>query len=151
PDGQALISCGPEKVIRLWDAATGKERARFEGHDGPVNAIALTADGKTLASAGGDKTIRFWDLAGLARPPAAPAPPRKDEFGPEVEGLWAKVTLAEDKFEVGEPIPVKYVVKNFSQQEQTLWHSGFWPNHEVIVRDGDGKEAPLTGEGKKRR
>jgi RNA polymerase sigma factor (sigma-70 family) len=79
------------------------------------------------------------------RPEAAPkAAPAADDFGPEVKGLRAKVTLAKGKFAVGEAIPVRYTVKNVSKAEQTLWHSGFWPNHQVIVKDGAGKEPPLT-------
>src|SRR5262245_23555449 len=59
--------------------------------------------------------------------PLAPAP-AADDFGAEVEGLRAKVTLAKAKFVVGEAVAVKYVVKNVSKEEQTLWRSGFWPN-----------------------
>jgi RNA polymerase sigma factor (sigma-70 family) len=71
-----------------------------------------------------------------------------DDFGPEVKGLRAKVSLAEEQFEAGEAVPVKYVVKNVSKEEQTLWHSGFWPNHLIAVKDADGKEAPLTDFGR---
>jgi RNA polymerase sigma factor (sigma-70 family) len=74
-----------------------------------------------------------------------------EELGPEVKGLRAGVTLPKEKFEVGEAIPVSYAVKNVSKDEQTLWHSGFWPNHEVIVRGADGKEPALTEAGKQRR
>jgi RNA polymerase sigma factor (sigma-70 family) len=74
-----------------------------------------------------------------------------DGFGDEVKGLRARVTLAKEKFEVGEAVPVKYVVKNVSKDEQTLWHSGFWPHHQIIVKDADGKEPPLTEYGKERR
>jgi RNA polymerase sigma factor (sigma-70 family) len=152
PDGKTLIGCGPEKVIRLWDVATGKERGRLEGHEGGVNALALTSDSKTLASAGQDLTVRLWDLASLApRPGAGAPPPREDDFGPEVKGLRAKVTLAKGKFEVGEVVPVKYVVKNVSKEEQTLWSCGFWPNHLILVHDAAGKEPPLTEFGQQRR
>jgi uncharacterized protein (TIGR03067 family) len=72
-------------------------------------------------------------------------------FGDEVKELRARVSLAEQKFPVGEPIEVKYVVKNVSKEEQTLWHSGFWPNHLVIVRNADGKEPALTEFGQQRR
>src|SRR5262249_19213000 len=76
---------------------------------------------------------------------------RTDGFGDEVQGLRARVSLAKEKFPVGVPIEVKDVVKNVSKEEQTLWHSGFWPNHLVIVRNADGKEPALTEFGQQRR
>jgi len=81
--------------------------------------------------------------------PAPPAPaPAADDFGAEVKGLRAKVTLARAKFAVGEAIEVTYVVKNVSKEEQTVWHSGFWPNHLILVKAADGKEPALTAFGK---
>lgn len=82
---------------------------------------------------------------------AAPAPSKAkvvEEFGVEVDGLRAKVTLARQKFVVGKPIVAAYAVKNVSKAEQVLWHSGFWPNHQILVRDAAGKEPPLTPLGK---
>lgn len=72
-------------------------------------------------------------------------------FGEEVNGLRAKVSLARDQFGLHEPIVPRYVVENVSQAEQIIWHSGFWPNHEILVRDVGGKEPPLTAEGQVRR
>jgi hypothetical protein len=70
-----------------------------------------------------------------------------DGFGHEVKGLRARVSLAKQKYQVGEPIKVHYQVKNVSKEEQTLWHSGFWLNHLILVKDADGKEPPLTAFG----
>ncbi len=78
---------------------------------------------------------------------ADPAPAR-DDFGPEVNGLRAKVTLDRDRYEVGQAIVATYVVRNVSKEEQTVWHSGFWANHEVIVHDDAGKEPAPTEYGK---
>jgi WD40 repeat protein len=33
PDGKTLASGGEDNLIRLWDAATGKELRRLSGHD----------------------------------------------------------------------------------------------------------------------
>jgi WD40 repeat protein len=61
PDGDTLASAGNDGVISLRDAASGKERARLEGHDGAIYELAFSSDGRTLASAGSDRTVRLWD------------------------------------------------------------------------------------------
>jgi hypothetical protein len=77
--------------------------------------------------------------------------PPADEFGPEVKGLRASVTLPRRTFRVDEPIVPEYVVKNVSRTDQVLYHSGFWANHQVLVRDAAGREAVWTDEGQRRR
>ena len=47
----------------------------------------------------------------------------------------------------GEALLVQYRIKNTSTEQQTVWHCGFWPNHKLIVTDGQGKEAQLTSVG----
>src|ERR1017187_6670653 len=37
-------------TLKLWDVATGKERASFQLKTGMVSSFAFTADGKTLAT-----------------------------------------------------------------------------------------------------
>jgi WD40 repeat protein len=63
PDGKTLISASGDRLIRLWEPATGKELRRLEGHTAAVLSLALAPDGKRLASGGADGTVRFWDLA----------------------------------------------------------------------------------------
>ncbi len=63
PDGKTIASGGNDRLVRLWDVATGDEIRRFAGHGSNVDTVAFTADGKTLASGSVDNTIRLWDVA----------------------------------------------------------------------------------------
>ncbi len=58
-------------VVRLWDVASGQERACLTGHSGAITALAFTTDGRTLASGTAEfdrrpGEIKLWDVA-LAR------------------------------------------------------------------------------------
>jgi WD40 repeat protein len=135
PDGKTLISGGTTLVF--WETATGRERDRVQDYEGSPepNAFALSADGKVLASGSTKAMARIWRLG---------PPPPPGDFGTEVRGLRARVALAKQAYTAGEPIRVTYTVKNVSPVKQVLWHSGFWPNHLILVRKADGQEAPLT-------
>jgi len=63
PDGTRLASAGDDRQVRIWNLATGQQRAALAGHTGPVRAVAIAPDGTWLASAGDDQWVRIWDLA----------------------------------------------------------------------------------------
>jgi WD40 repeat protein len=60
PDGKTLLSVGEDGTYRRWDAATGKERWRFE--QPRACAVAFAPDGRTFAG-GGNPQIHLWDAA----------------------------------------------------------------------------------------
>jgi hypothetical protein len=72
--------------VQVWEAATGKERARFVGHRGEVNALAFCPDGRILVTGGFDGATLFWDVTGRRRDGQLPA---AELSQPELETEWS--------------------------------------------------------------
>ena len=67
PDGVLLYSGSADGSVRVWDAATCRAVARFEGEGGAVYDVAVSPDGLRLASAGADGAVRVRPLAPAER------------------------------------------------------------------------------------
>jgi hypothetical protein len=65
PDGTTLAAGLESGEVRLWDVATGRERACLSGHGDRVRWIGFHPDGLSLAVAGNwpDHVVYIWDLA----------------------------------------------------------------------------------------
>jgi WD40 repeat protein len=64
PDGKTLVSCGKaDRMLRLWNVATGEELRTFEGYAGGSTSLALSPDGNLLAAGAEDNAVRLWDVA----------------------------------------------------------------------------------------
>ncbi len=63
PDAAQALSCGPDKIIRLWNLKKGELQGELTGHRGAVNDLCFTPDGRQALSAGEDGLLCLWDLA----------------------------------------------------------------------------------------
>ena len=63
PGGKLLASGSYDKMVKLWDAATGQEVKNLQDHIDAVFAVAFSPDGKYLASGSQDRSVKFWDIA----------------------------------------------------------------------------------------
>ena len=62
-DGSRLASCGYDKVIRVWDTASGNAVGVLKEHTEAVYAVAFSGDGALLASAAADRSVKIWNVA----------------------------------------------------------------------------------------
>jgi hypothetical protein len=63
PDGKMLATCGYDRLIKLWDVASGKEIRTLKDHSDSVYGVSFRPDGKLLASAAADRAVKIWDVA----------------------------------------------------------------------------------------
>lgn len=62
PLGNALVSGGYDRVVRLYDTATGDILKTFTGHRSWISSISFNARGNMIITGSKDSTIKFWDI-----------------------------------------------------------------------------------------
>ena len=70
PDGSFIAGTNETGDVMIWDAKSGKQLLRLEGHSGRVTSLAFSSDGTRLGSSSEDGTARIWDLGLETRSPA---------------------------------------------------------------------------------
>ena len=59
-DGRSFLAARRDESIRMRSVATGAEMAKFVGHDGTVDCVAVDRAGSIVVSGGWDRTLRTW-------------------------------------------------------------------------------------------
>ena len=78
------------RIIRVWNADTGKGGLELRGHRAFVGGLDFSADGRRLASACSEGIVKIWDMpTGMAHAtlPLHLAPIRNIRFSPDGESL----------------------------------------------------------------
>jgi guanine nucleotide-binding protein subunit beta-2-like 1 protein len=57
-----IVSCGWDKLVKVWNLNNCKLRYNLAGHNGPVHASTISPDGSLCASGGTDGTAMLWDV-----------------------------------------------------------------------------------------
>jgi WD40 repeat protein len=128
-----------DKVLRLWDVATGRPTREFSGHEDGIETVAWSPDGRTLATGGWDRTIRIWDA-----PDTSPERKRRDaDTSPERK---RRDTTNERQCFTGADASVGQVL--FLRDGKTLVSAG--DDHTLRFWDvAEGKQVGCTGGGER--
>ncbi|MCA9175588.1 MAG: hypothetical protein KDB14_13980, partial [Planctomycetales bacterium] len=111
-DGKVAVFGLEDKSALVVELASGKTLHTLSGHEGPVTAVAISADGAAIATGSDDKSVKLWGADGkevgvIATPDAVSAVLLAGDFivtgGPDkTVRVWkhpAKVTKEEGKEE----------------------------------------------------
>jgi WD40 repeat protein len=58
-DGRLIATASNDKIARIFDAVTGKEKLALRGHEGKINQVSFSPDGSLLVTASEDSTARM--------------------------------------------------------------------------------------------
>jgi WD40 repeat protein/DNA-binding SARP family transcriptional activator len=94
---RAALSASDDGTLILWNVESGEALRRFHGHEGAVNAVAISPDGRRALSASADHSLILWDLvtgqpihrlhgqAKIAVDPEVAMPTRRGHEGPVLD------------------------------------------------------------------
>lgn len=61
-DGRYLISGSQDKLVRIWEMRSLRERTKLTGHQSGIRVVAFSPNGQLAASVSFDNTVKIWDV-----------------------------------------------------------------------------------------
>jgi hypothetical protein len=62
PNGKLLATAGYDRLIKVWDVASGKELRTLKDHSDAVYGVSFSPDSLLLASGSADRAVKIWDV-----------------------------------------------------------------------------------------
>lgn len=62
PSNQVIVSCGWDKLVKVWHISSCQLANDLVGHTGYLNTVTVSPDGSLCASGGKDAVAMLWDL-----------------------------------------------------------------------------------------
>jgi len=57
-----IVSCGWDKLVKVWNLSNCKLRTNLVGHNGVLHSVTISPDGSLCASGGKDGIAMLWDV-----------------------------------------------------------------------------------------
>jgi WD40 repeat protein len=145
PDGKQIVSGSGHKMIKIWDAETGKEINTLAGHTSTVLSVAFSPDGKVIASGSHDNTIKLWNnqtgawLKTLAGHSSAV---KSVAFSPD--GGWIASGSSDHTIKVWDTATGAEIM-TLTGHSNDVWSVAISPDGKTIVSGGSGNINVVSG------
>jgi WD40 repeat protein len=94
-DGRRLVSGSMDQTVRLWDVATQRELASWQGHAGGCLQVQFAPDGLSFASGGVDGELKLWNLQPKrSGSTSQPLPPKTRDAVLHPQRNWLSIATA---------------------------------------------------------
>eukprot|EP00918_Siedleckia_nematoides_P102688 GHVU01224224.1.p1 GENE.GHVU01224224.1~~GHVU01224224.1.p1 ORF type:complete len:361 (-),score=63.11 GHVU01224224.1:350-1432(-) len=62
-DQQIFVSCGWDKIVKVWDLSKFKEQKQLAGHKAALHSLTISPDGSLCASGGKEGVAMLWEVS----------------------------------------------------------------------------------------
>lgn len=138
PDGTAIATVTNDKIVHVWNAATGTELFQIPAQEQYVNGITYSPDGKYLVTENADDMLHIWDAATGDRISEFPNEGRYARYSPD-----GSLILTYDFYVYVQDAATGDNVTQLGEG-YSLWDAGYSPDGRLIVTlDSPGNQPTI--------